>query len=240
VETLYLVIIVFIAALTQGLSGFGFGLVSLPFLLMLLDVKTAVPLVTLFGICISTTLSVQLRDHVQFKRIVPLLLASLPGMILGVQLLRHVRAGFLELLIGLLLVTFPLYLLLSGPRRRELPGGWKWAAGFLSGILGGSIAANGPPVIIYTSLQPWSKGSMKSTLVGYFLLSGICIIIMHWTVGLITRDVLNLFALGFFPVMAGVLAGSFFFGKLDTGAYRKVVTILLLVLGIYMLSRSVL
>jgi uncharacterized membrane protein YfcA len=49
VETLYLVIIVFIAALTQGLSGFGFGLVSLPFMVMLLDVKTAVPLVTLLG-----------------------------------------------------------------------------------------------------------------------------------------------------------------------------------------------
>jgi uncharacterized membrane protein YfcA len=236
-ELFYLGMVAFVAGFTQGLAGFGSVLVSLPLVVLFWDVRTAVPLVSLLAICITTFLRVQLHAHVQFKRIAPLLIAAVPGMAVGAQLLKHVQAWYLEVLIGFLLTSFSLYLFISRPRKKELAGGWKWAAGFLSGILGGSVGANGPPVIIYTSLQPWEKDPVKSTLVGYFMIAGIGISSIHAAFGLITMDVLRLFAVGFLPAMAGVMSGSHLYGRMDTSAYRKAVTFLLLMMGIYMLAR---
>ena len=45
--------------------------------------------------------------------------------------------------------------------------GWAYLVGFLSGGLGGTIGANGPPVIIYTSAQPWSNDKIRVTLQGF-------------------------------------------------------------------------
>ncbi len=236
-ELFYLGMVVFLAGFTQGLSGFGSVLVSLPLVVVFWDVRTAVPLVSLLAICNTTILRIQLRAHVQFKRIAPLLIAAVPGMVLGARLLKDVQAGYLEVLIGILLTSFSLYLLISRPRRRELGGVWKWVAGFLSGILGGSIGANGPPVIIYTTLQPWEKDPVKSTLVGYFMIAGIGISSIHAAFGLITMDVLRLFAVGFLPGITGLMAGSHVYGRLNSSAYRKAVIFLLLVMGMYMLGR---
>ena len=235
---LYLCIVAFLAGFTQGLSGFGSVLVSLPLMVVFLDVRTAVPLVSLFALCITTTLVVQLREHIQWRRILPLLLAAVPGMAMGAYFLKHVQAGYLEILIGALLVSFSLYSMRAKPRRRETAPIWKWVAGFLSGILGGSIGANGPPVILYTSMQPWGKNPIKSTLVGYFMVAGVGISSIHAAYRLITADVLGLFAVGLVPAMAGVLTGSYLFGKMDSGVYRKVVTFLLLLLGASMLVKA--
>ena len=236
-ELFYLVTVVFLAGFTQGLTGFGSVLVLLPLVVLFWDVRTAVPLVSLLAICNTTILRIQLHAHVRFMRIAPLLIAAVPGMVIGAQLLKHVQARYLEVLIGLLLTTFSLYLFISRPRRKELPGAWKWAAGFLSGILGGSIGANGPPVIIYASLQPWGKNPVKSTLVGYFMIAGIGISSIHAAFRLITVEVLRLFAVGFLPAMAGVAAGSHVYGRMNSGSYRKAVIFLLLAMGVYMLAR---
>lgn len=237
-ELFYLGMVVFIAGFTQGLSGFGSVLMALPLLVLFWDVRTAVPLVSLLAICNTTILRIQLHAHVRYKRIVPLFIAAVPGMVIGAKLLKHVQARYLEVLIGLLLTSFSLYLFISRPRRKELSGVWKWVAGFLSGILGGSIGANGPPVIIYTSLQPWEKDPVKSTLVGYFMIAGISISSIHAAFGLITVDVLRLFAVGLLPATAGLLAGSYVYGRMNSDAYRKAVTFLLLLMGMYMLARA--
>ncbi len=237
-ELLYLAAVAFLAGFTQGLSGFGSVLVSLPLVVLFWDIRTAVPLVSLLALCITTTLTVQLRAHVRWGRILPLLIAALPGMAVGTLLLKRVRATYLEFLIGVILTSFAVYLFSARPRQRELAAAWKWVAGFVSGILGGSIGANGPPVIIYTSMQPWDKNPAKSILVGYFMVAGVGISSIHASFGLITPEVLDLFTVGFLPVMAGVLTGSHLFGRMNTAAYRKVVTVLLLILGLSMLVKA--
>lgn len=236
-EYLLIAVIAFAAGLTQGLSGFGSVMVSLPLALLFWDLRVAVPLLSLLALCITTTLTLQLRGHVKLGRVIPLLAAALPGMALGAYLLKRINPAYLEVVMGITLVAFASYSLVARPRHRELASGWKWAAGFLSGILGGSVGANGPPVIVYTAMQPWDKDGAKSTLVGYFMVAGVGISSIHASFGLITPGVIKLFAAGFPAVMAGVLAGSHIYGRMSTGVYRRVVAVLLLCMGAYLLTR---
>ena len=163
-------LIIAFAGFTQGFSGFGAVLVSLPCLTLLLPIKTVVPLVNLMSCCINLILIIHLRRYLQWGRVAPLLLASLPGIPLGVYFLKTVAPWKLELLLGALLISFPFYSRFTKIGERGIPSGWAYLAGFCSGCLGGSLGTNGPPIIIYTALQPWEKDQIKGTLVGFFSL----------------------------------------------------------------------
>lgn len=232
-------VIIFGAGFIQGFSGFGSVLFALPLLTMLLDVKTIVPLLTLLGLCINIALLVQVREHLNWKIIGVLAAAAAPGIAIGVVILKLVPSRTLELGIGTLIILFPLYILFARPPEREISAAWGWVFGFFSGVLGGSTGASGPPVIIYTSLQPWGKYSIKATMVGYFLISSLIISAAQTAGGMMTPQVLDLFYAGLLPLLAGVLLGSLLFRKVGSTGYRKVLAVLLIALGFFMILRTV-
>lgn len=227
------------AGFTQGLTGFGSVLVSLPLLAFFFRIQTVVPLVSLSALCISVLLTVELRHHLRWRRIAPLLLTAIPGIPVGVHLLKTVSTGTLQALVGVVLVSYSLYMLLSNIPARALSTRWGYLSGFLSGCLGGSIGAAGPPVIIYTSLQPWDKDAIKSTLVGYFVMLGAMVSLSQGLAGLITRQVLILFAVGLVPLIAGVWLGSHCYRRIPVERYRKVITALVMLLGWFMLGKAI-
>jgi uncharacterized membrane protein YfcA len=239
ISNIYFHLIILIAGFTQGFTGFGSALIMLPLLTMLMGVKTVVPLVVLLGACINVILLFQVHRYIEWKRIRILIVASVPGILCGVYILKAMSTSFLEMAIGVLLVAFPSYLLSKGVPKREIPEGWAWPVGFLSGVLGGSISTGGPPVIIYVAMQPWGKLSIKSTLVGFFLATSMAIGIVQAANGLMTGEVLTSFAAGLPALVTGVLAGSFFFSRVQSGTYRKVLNILLILLGVFMLVKAI-
>ena len=56
--------------------------------------------------------------------------------------------------------------------------------------------------------------------------------------GLVTREVLSLFASGLSALVMVVFAGSYLFGRVDSGAYRKALNVLLILLGVLMLGKA--
>lgn len=234
----YLCLIALLAGFTQGLSGFGSVLVALPVLTYLLDLKTAVPLASTWGMTINIILLIQLRSHLSPKRILPLALASLPGIPLGVYILNTMPVWELEMVLGVLLVVLSLYFIWSGGKTRRLSQGWAYAAGFGSGVLGGSLAMSGPPVIIYTALQPWPKDEIKSTLIGFFFLSGLVILGAQAASGLFTSGVLTWSLISIPFVVWGVFLGTWCYDRIDTNRYRQVIVWLITLLGSLTLAKS--
>jgi uncharacterized membrane protein YfcA len=238
-SNIYFHFIILLAGFTQGFTGFGSALIMLPLLTLLMSVKTVVPLVILLGLCINLILLSQVHRYIDWKRIIALLTTNVPGVFCGVYILKMMSTGFLELIIGILLITFPAYLMTKGVPEREIATAWVWPVGFISGVLGGSVGVGGPPIIIYTSMQPWGKHTIKSTLVGFFLLTSVVASGAQAVGGLMTREVLSLFAAGLPALVAGVLAGSYLYNRVDSSAYRKVVNVLLILLGVFMLGKVI-
>ena len=73
------ILIFLLGSFTQGLTGFGFALVSIPLLVLFMDIQIAVPLCMLSGLVITAFLSLQLKDHLDWRKILPLLFGCLPG-----------------------------------------------------------------------------------------------------------------------------------------------------------------
>ena len=208
-------------------------LLSLPLLILFLDVKTAVPLMAMAGLLLNAFLIVPLWKHVEWRKISHLLAGSLFGIPCGVYVLRFLDSRAIMVLLGSVLLLYGLYGLLIRSVPGPLKERWAWFFGFLAGSFGGGFSTPGPPVIVYASLQRWTKDEIKATLQGYFLLSGILVIIVQALNGLVTRESLRCFCISIVPILAGTLAGHFFYGKIPDGVYRRVVFGMMVLLGLF-------
>lgn len=233
----YLCCIAFLGGLVQGLTGFGVVLVALPLMGFFIDVKTAIPLILLLGLVINCTLLSQLLKHFDYKKWILLFLFSLPGIPLGIYVLKYVDSRHIEFLIGFVVIVTPVFSMLSTSSSRELNKLWAGIAGFFSGFLGGSIGATGPPIIIYAALQPWSKEEIKTTMVSYFILTGLGILMFYLFNDLITKKILISFGYCVLPLVSGVLCGVFIFNRINDKLYKHVINILLIFLGIMLIAK---
>jgi hypothetical protein len=234
-----ILIIFFCAAFTQGLTGFGFALVSIPLLVLFIDIKTAVPLCMLSGLVITAFLSMRLRAHLDWRKFTPLLFGSLPGILVGTFFLIKANAPLFKLLLGTMLIGYSLYRLVLVPRPRSVNKVWGWAAGFASGAISAAFSAGGPPTIIYATLTGWNKDQIKSTLSIFFFLSGVATAAAHAMSGLTTAKVLGLSAVTLPGVLAGVWAGSLLYGRFKTEGYVKLVMLGLILMGLLMFKSAI-
>lgn len=237
-ETIYLCFIAYLGGLIQGMTGFGVMLVALPLMALIIDIKIAIPLIMMLGFVMNVILVCQLARHVQTRNWLPLLIASLPGVPVGIYLLKTVEPQWLETLVGSVIIGTAVATWRYGSSKAELKKHWIFAAGFSSGFLGASIGASGPPVIIYTALQPWPKHQIKATLVTFFCVSGALILTLQFFSGLITSEVTHHFIYCLLPLLAGVSTGLRLFDRIKESLYKRTIYILLFALGGIMLFKG--
>ncbi|WP_457571371.1 sulfite exporter TauE/SafE family protein, partial [Desulfovulcanus sp.] len=208
ISMLFAGIIFLFAGFIQGLTGFGSALVAIPLLSFVFDIKTAVPLCMLNGVVITTYMALNLRRDLDVGKILPLLFGALPGILVGIYLLKHGDESMLRHGIGVLLIGYSLYNLVTRPKPINPGKAWGYVAGFLTGAIGAAISAGGPPAIIYTTLTSWSKEEIKATLTGFFIVNGYITASLHAITGITGMATLKIFAVTVGFVLLGTIIGS--------------------------------
>jgi hypothetical protein len=235
IEYLATALIFAFAGVLQGVSGFGSLLFAIPLLALYLPPQVCVPVSALCGIFIVTVLGLNLRRHLDRTKILPILLGSLPGVGIGVALLKHVDAHTFRLLLGSMLTAYALFALLARPRPRRLHRSWGALAGALAGAIAAAFSAGGPPVIVYTTLQDWTPDQKRATLTGFFWAVGILVASTHALAGLTTGYVLAHAAAAVPAIYLGVHAGLRLSSRIGPVAYVLFVQMLLLAMGLMLL-----
>lgn len=238
-ETAAIVFIVLAAAFLQGLTGFGFGLIALPLLGFFLSIKTSVPLMVLLAVIISLYLTVRLRKNINLKCTFTLMSASVVGTPLGVYALKQVPPEGLSIFVGIIMIVFTSHQFLARPEPIPLGKPAAILAGFFSGLLGGSLGVGGPPVIVYTALQPWTKDQAKATLACFFAFSGMVVIASQAVSGMITDEVLHLYVLSLPALVTGIFLGTKAYKHLSDKGYRELALAVVFLLGCMMIYRNV-
>jgi len=228
-------IIFLLAGFIQGVSGFGSALVAIPLLSLVIDIKAAVPLCILNSLVITTYLSFKMRKHLDTKKILPLCVAAVPGIIAGSTILKKVSSSIIQVTLGVLLVAYSIYSLLITPKPRKLHMAWSYFAGFLSGAIGAAFSAGGPPTIIYTTLNDWEKDTIKATLSGFFLFNSYLIAIVHAVKGLTTVEIFTYFMISAPFVLLGTVLGTICYGKIPRKQYLQIIFAFLTAMGIMMI-----
>lgn len=225
------VLVIFLGVFTQSLTGFGSGLVTMAFLPALLGIQAASPLVALVNIVIELALLVRFRHALQVRTIWPMILASLAFIPLGVWAVSSLDEDLVLAVLGLVMVIFSGWALLGIRLPRLRHPAWGAVAGGLGGALGGAYNTSGPPVIMYGNCRGWPPAEFKANLTGYFIINSVFIVANHAWSGNFQPEVLWAFAVSLPAIALGMLAGFWLDRWINPAVFRKVVLVLLLIMG---------
>lgn len=224
-------VIVFLAAFLQTLSGFGFALIVMPLITIVLGLRTAAPLVALAGLTLYTINLIRYRQAVNIREVLRLGAASALGIPVGIWALVNVDESVVRSLLGLILIAYAVYALARPVMPRLRSHRWVYPAGFVAGCLGGAYNTPGPPVIVYGSLRQWPKDEFRAVLQAFFLFNAVLIVTSHYLAHHLTTTVLTFYLHAVPTLVLGVLAGSRVDRRVNKGRFRTLVTVMILILG---------
>ncbi len=232
VNTLLIGIILFLAAFTQSLAGFGVALISMALLPELMGIRMATPLVAIVSLVVDVAVLLRYREALDLHKIWRVVLAALVGTPVGVYFLSSVDEHLAMIILGIILAGYALYALLGLRLPRLEHPLWSYIAGLWGGMLGGAYNTSGPPVIVYADCRAWPRETFKSNLQGYFLVSSLATLASHALNGNLKSSVWDTFWWTLPFIVAGLLAGFGLDRWVKPEFFRRIVLILLVVMGI--------
>ena len=229
-----------IAGFIQGLSGFAFALVAMSIWAWVLDPAVAAVLVV-FGATVGQVMgAVSTRLRFDARRAFPYLAGGLIGIPLGVGVLPHLDPATFKFGLGMFLVLW-CPTMLSIRRLPRVTFGGRAAdgmAGVLGGIMGGIGGVSGPIPTLWITMRGYGK-DIERALIQTFNLSILSATLVVYTVsGLVTVDLLPLFAVVAAAVLVPVWLGARLYAGIADVAFRRIVLSLLAVSGAMLVASS--
>jgi uncharacterized membrane protein YfcA len=166
-------VLVACSALLAGTAGFGFSLVSAPFLLLsgfsLPFVVTANLLITLVT---RSAVAWRLRGAVHRRRVTVLVIGAVPGLWVGSKTLAALDGRAVHLAAGTI-VTVAAAALAVAERRPRQPRirGLNLVAGFLGGLLGTATSLTGVPPALLLARRRLPQESFFADLAVFFVVT---------------------------------------------------------------------
>lgn len=233
-------LIVIVAFLVRGLTGFGSGPIMVSALLLFLDMKLVAPtaaiLAVLTGFLLVTTF--QTRKWIRYDILLILVPAYMVGIIVGTYGLVFLKSGLVKTLFGIFITAYALKILFWDKKEKKAKEVRNYVgviSGFFGGITGGLFSSGGPPVVLYLIRKIEDKSALRATLVFLFLLMDSWRLALFAYAGLINGDILK-FSLYLLPAFfIGNLAGSLLHIRINQVLFTKIVALVLVIIGLILL-----
>jgi uncharacterized membrane protein YfcA len=231
-QELAFVLIFLLGGFTMGFAGFGFALVAVPLLALLLPIKEAVALQFpyIFGLFVYQAW--HYRAYFQWSHLQPLFLGCVMGLSVGTFLLYHLSEPVLKRSLAIFIVLFVAFDFFPSSKlfmnRLAKSPWWGRFCGFLSGSFLGAYTIGGPPAVLYVMSVSHDPMKTKSFLSSFFSVQFTFLTFVYIYVGLFTWEGLKTSLLFSPAVLAGTVAGFWTFGKASNRVYRQIVSVMLL------------
>jgi uncharacterized protein len=223
---------IFLAAIVRGFSGFGFSLLAITSLSLVLPPAQVVPSIFMLEVAASIRLLPEVWKDVHWRSLAPLLFGCLVATPFGVYLLANVPAPPMQIALGVFALASTILLWL-GFALKSMPGTVaSTAVGAASGFANGAFGIGGPPVVLFYFASPAGNIAGRASLIAFFLATDIIGLTFQAREGLVTYDA-ALRALIFLPpLLVGIWIGSRGFKNADPVTFRNIVLLILAVLSV--------
>lgn len=223
---------IFAAAVVRGYAGFGFSLLSITALSIVLEPRQIIPTIFILEVCASIHLLAISWRHVHWQALGWLIAGCLIGTPIGVNALATAPAAPLKIALASVVLIVAV-LLLRGFALKSLPGPLGTAStGFVSGGLNGALGVGGPPVVIFFLGTPMGAAMGRASMIAYFLFTDLLGLGWQWHDGLLNRQVFARALLYAPALIAGVFLGNRMFATVDPARFRVWVLRLLIALAV--------
>ena len=220
--------IVLLSAIVRGYSGFGFSLLTITAMSLLMPVALVIPTIFILEIAASINLIPAIWRDIHWRSLAWLLGGYVLGMPLGIKALANLPAPPMQIALGILVIGVAV-MMLRGFHLTRTPGrAPTTATGMLSGILNGAFGIGGPPVILFYFSTPEAAAMGRASIIFFFLACDLIGLGFLAEEGLVTFRSLVQFVIWLPALLIGIALGARAFRNTDPAAFRRIVLLILI------------
>jgi uncharacterized membrane protein YfcA len=225
-----------IAGAVASVAGFGVGSILTPLLAIRVGTKLAVAGVSIPHLIATALRFALIREHVDKRVFLSFGITSAVGGLLGALLHTRFSSAILAYILGALLVFAGIMGITGWSKRLRFAGAAAWIAGALSGIFGGLVGNQGGIRSAAMLGMQVSKESFVATATAIALVVDAARMPVYALTQ--TAQVLEIWPvllLAIVGVVMGTIAGERVLRRIPEQVFRRVVSAIILALGISML-----
>ena len=232
----------FIAGLIKGTLGIGFPTAAIALTAIVLDARTAIATVVI-PMCLINAWQIFRTGHLldvivnHWRLVTSMVIFIAVFSILSVE----VPIRGLTLMLGVAITIFAVFSLWKTPPvlPDQFNHGAQWAAGAVSGVMGGLAGIWAPPIIVYLTSRRVSTAQFIQ-IVGVLLFIGSAILLAGYIRnGMIHAGNALFSATLLLPAIAGFTVGEWLRRKLANDMFQKLVLLFFLILGLNFIRRAI-
>lgn len=218
-----LVALTLFAAGVTGALGYGFSSLTVPIALLFFSNKVLNPALVLVAIVLNGYVLVINRKSVPrvWKRVVPILLGLIPGIIAGSYILSSLNPEWLKL--STYAVLLPLILLQAAGVRRAIHServvGMPFGTGV--GLLYSVTTISGPPLALLFNNQGLVKQEFRAAMALIRVAESVLTATVYYFLGLYSMESSQVFFSILPSVVIGVPLGAFLFRRIHAETFRR-------------------
>jgi uncharacterized membrane protein YfcA len=229
---------IFLAAIVRGFSGFGFSLLSITAISILIPPREIVPSIFLLEVAASLNLIPSIWREIDWRGITLLLLGYVVALPVGVYALANVPAPPMQIALGIFVIIIGT-VMLNGFRFEKMPSARAViATGASSGILNGAFGMGGPPVVLFYFSTPAAAAVGRASMIAFILATDSLGLGEVARNGLVTMQSFAQFIVWLPALLIGIAVGANGFKHMDEAKFRHVVLIILIGLAVLTLVKA--
>jgi uncharacterized membrane protein YfcA len=254
-DPLLILLFLIFSSFVGGTLGFGDSLILIPLVGLILDTRTAVVLVSFWGILLSCSNAINYRKFFDKQFLKKNLIPGIPGVILGSLLIVTSPLNWINIVLGTFVLAFVGYKFKKIYRSRKadkaksvaqqsekttLPDSVIMIGGFTYAFLGGLIGASGPINVILLE----RTGHYRESFIGNFAITSVLLstikVGIYLANGLFPIDLLPIYLLGIPIVFIVTKIGHIITPKIPKDKFQLIVLVVLLIIAVRLIITTVL
>ena len=214
--------------MVTAVAGFGFGLMSVPVMSLVIDIHSAVIVSSIVAVVANGVQAYMYRRKRDRRLANRLSLACVLGLPLGFVVFEFVGDRALRIVLGVG-VVLAVVMLSRGLNLAHLGPRLDWGLGFISGVLNTSISTSGPPLVFDLQARKLPPEEFRATINYIFLISGSVGLVVFAVGGKIQANEIQAGAIATPALALGLLAGMPLRKRFPPERFRLLVIWLLIV-----------
>jgi len=233
-----LALIILVVAYTfRGVTGFGSGLISIPLLALFLPLTFVVPFISILDISASVIHSIHTRKHIAWNVILRAIPFAVFGVVFALFIIKSVNTLILVKALGIFIILFAIYSLISPTLKKNDSFVWPVFAGFFGSLVGTLFGTGGPFYVFYFHLQKLDKTIFRATCAAVFLIDGLIRATGFTLSGFYTSTVLINIGLALPIMFLAMYIGEHLHTNISQRSFQKAIGIFLIFSGIALLLK---
>ncbi|MGL5042007.1 MAG: TSUP family transporter [Culicoidibacterales bacterium] len=234
-------LVIMLANIIQGITGFAGTLLAMPFLIMIIDLETAKHVLNFTGIVASIYILYKDWRYVDRMQVKIILLWMSLGLGLGI-------VGYNFLPKEILLTIFPFFILAVAIKGlfghvtqkattnnvtgvQKVSNMEKITLG-AAGVIHGLFVSGGPLLVAYMSKKQQQKEAFRATLSVVWLILNSIIFIQSLFLGQIASNIVIYSVIAIIPLFIGIIIGGALLQKMSQRTFMLLSYILLIISGV--------